>query len=242
MTTATTPPPLGEDFGPRVMVVAVKGALGMIPGVGGLLAEVASQFIPQQRVERLEAYVEYLGARFDEIDPSKLREQIKDPERIDLFEEGALQSVRALSSERLDYISSVVARGISGDDKARIEAKRMLKLLHEVDDDQIIILAGKLNRNERDNSFHERHAAIFEPPRVHLGSESSELDKEALFELARIELVRLGLLAPTFKTLKKGDLPEFDHKTGMMKQQSRRLTPLGRMLLRHVGLAAENEI
>lgn len=46
---------LGEDLGPRVMTVTVKGALGMIPGVGGLLAEVAGQFIPQQRVERLEA-------------------------------------------------------------------------------------------------------------------------------------------------------------------------------------------
>ncbi len=242
MARTSTPPPLGEDVGPRVMTVTVKGALGMIPGVGGLLAEVAGQFIPQQRVERLEAYVRHLSARFDEMDESQLREQLHDPERIDLFEEGALQSVRALSPERQDYISKVVARGITGDEQTRIEAKRMLKLLREIDDDQIIILAGKLHRNERDNSFHVRHAAIFDPPRVHLGSERSELDKEALFELARLELVRLGLLAPTFKTLKKGDLPEFDQKTGMMKQQSRRLTPLGRLLLRHVGLAAEDEI
>jgi len=239
---STPEPPLGEDFGPRVMTVTVKGVLGMIPGVGGLLAEVASQFIPQQRLERLEAYGRHLTARLDDMDEAKLREKLEDPERVDLFEEGAMQSVRALSPERQDYIASIVARGITGDDKARIEAKRMLKLLREIDDDQMIILVGKLHRNERDHSFHERHSEILEPPRVHLGSERGELDKQALFELARIELVRLGLLAPTFKTLKKGELPEFDQKTGMIKQQSRRLTPLGRMLLRHVGLAADDEI
>lgn len=235
-------PPLGEDFGPRAMTVTVKGLLGMIPGVGGILAEVAGQFIPQQRLDRLEAYARHLGTRLDEVSEPQLREKFEDPERIDLFEEGALQSVRALSPERQDYIASIVARGITGDEKARIEAKRMLKLLREVDDDQMIILAGKLHRNERDNSFHDRHAAIFERPRVHLGSERAEIDKEALFELARVELVRLGLLTPTFKTLKKGELPEFDQKTGMIKQQSRRITPLGRMLLRHVRLASDDDL
>ncbi|MDQ3126100.1 MAG: hypothetical protein M3Q74_10930, partial [Pseudomonadota bacterium] len=57
--------PLGEDFGPRVMTVTVKGVLGMIPGLGGLLAEVAGQFIPQQRLERLEVYGRHLSARLD---------------------------------------------------------------------------------------------------------------------------------------------------------------------------------
>lgn len=240
--TKTPEPPLGEDFGPRMLTVTVKGGLGIIPGVGGLLAEVAGQFIPQQRIERLEDYARHLSQRLDQTDERLLREKLEDPERIDLFEEGALQSARALSPERQDYIASVVARGITGDEKMRIEAKRMLKLLREIDDDQIIILAGKLRRNEGDQDYQERHAAIITPPRVHLDSPRGELDKDALFELARMELVRLGLLAPTFKSLKKGEQPEFDQKTGMMKQQSRRLTPLGRMLLRHIGLAAEDEI
>lgn len=240
--TKTPEPPLGEEFGPRVMTMTVKGVLGMIPGVGSLLAEMAGQLIPQQRVERLEVYARHLSARLNEMDEHLLREKLEDPERVDLFEEGALQSVRALSPERQDYIANIVARGITGDEKARIEAKRMLKLLREIDDDQIIILAGKLNRNERDKAYYDRHAAIFDPPRAHLGSDRSEWDKEALFELARVELVRFGLLTPTFKSLKKGELPEFDQKTGMMKQQSRRLTPLGRMLLRHVGLASEADI
>lgn len=242
MTTKTPEPPLGEEFGSRVMTVAIKGALGMIPGLGGLFAEVTGQLIPQQRGERLEVYVRRLNARLDAVDERLLKANLKDPERVDLFEEGAHQSIRALSPERQDYIATIVANGITADEKARIEARRMLKLLREIDDDQIIILAGRLLRNERDTAFHDCHAAIFDPPRAHLGSERSEHDKEALFELARVELVRLGLLAATFKAPRKGELPEFDQKTGMMKQQSRRLTPLGRMLLRHIGLAAEDDL
>jgi hypothetical protein len=74
-----------------------------------------------------------------------------------------------------------------------------------------------------------------------LGSSREDLDKAALFELARLELVRLGLMAPRFKSTKKGELPDFDERTGMIKQQSREITPLGRMLLRHIGLAIGEE-
>jgi len=235
-------PPLGEQIGPRVTTVAVKGGLGMIPLVGGLLAEIAGQFIPQQRTERLEDFVRYLDARIAGLGPEELRERLGDPERLDLFEEGGVQSTRALSSERREYIANIVAIGISGDDKAKIEAKRMLRMLREIDDDQIIILAGKLQRNQRDEVFRKRHAEIFDPPRTHLGSAREDFDKAALFELARVELVRLGLLAPSFKSVKKGELPEFDQRTGMIKQQSREITPLGRMLLRSIGLAGADEL
>ncbi|MBC7286374.1 hypothetical protein [Hoeflea sp.] len=235
-------PPLGEQVGIRVAAVSLKGALGAVPLIGSLLAEIAGQFIPQQRVERIEDFMRYLDARIDGLDAEALRERLADPERLDLFEEGVVQSTRALSTSRREYIASIVGNGIGGDDKAKIEAKRMLKLLREVDDDQIIILASKLMRHQRDRAFQERHSAVFDLPRVHMQAGREEFDKAALYELARVELVRLGLLAPRFKTPKKGELPDFDPKTGMMQQTSRDITPLGRMLLRHVGLAGADEI
>ncbi len=235
-------PPLGEQVGLRVTTVSLKGALGAVPLVGGLLAEIAGQFIPQQRVDRIEDFMRYLDARIDGLDAETLRARLADPERLDVLEEGVIQSTRALSTARREYIASIVGNGISGDNKAKIEAKRMLKLLREVDDDQIIILAGKLIRHQRDREFQERHVAVFDPLRVHMQSEREEFDRAALYELARVELVRLGLLAPRFKTPKKGELPDFDPKTGMMKQASRDITPLGRMLLRQVGLAGPDEI
>jgi len=46
--------------------------------------------------------------------------------------------------------------------------------------------------------------------------------------------VRLGLLKPRFKNVKKGSLPVFDEKTGMMKASGHSITRLGRMLLKYI--------
>lgn len=74
-----------------------------------------------------------------------------------------------------------------------------------------------------------------------IGSDQETLDAEALYELARAELIRLGLLRIQFKRPAKGQLPEFDDKTGMMKARSRELTLLGRLLLTRIGLAELGE-
>jgi hypothetical protein len=235
-------PPLGEQVGMRVATVATKGALGAIPLFGGLAAELAGQIIPQQRMDRIEAFLRYLDLRLDGLSRETLQEKLEDPERLDIFEEGASQTTRALSDARREYIANIVARGITGDDRTKIEAKRLLRLLGDIDDDQVIILTSKLRRHQFDTVFSDRHDAVLRPVSVHMGSSREEHDQAALYELARVELVRLGLLAPTFKATKRGELPEFDPKTGMMKQSSRTLTPLGRMLLRFIALAAEDEI
>jgi hypothetical protein len=68
-----------------------------------------------------------------------------------------------------------------------------------------------------------------------------ELDAAALYDLARTELLRLGLLQAHFTTTKKGEIPEFDTGTDMMKASRKRLTPHGRLLLTQIGLATLEE-
>ena len=135
-------PPLGEELGSRALTVTVKGALGTIPFLGSVLAEIAGQTIPHQRFERVEDYLRHLQLRVDALDEALIREHLKDPERIDLIEDGAEQATRALSDGRREYIAKLVAEGICGEDKAKIEAKRMLRLLRDLDDDQVIILTS----------------------------------------------------------------------------------------------------
>ena len=60
------------------------------------------------------------------------------------------------------------------------------------------------------------------------------MSRHAIHEIYRAHLRRLGLLRTTYKKPKKGQLPEFDEKTGMMKAGSDRTTALGRLLLRYV--------
>jgi hypothetical protein len=193
-------------------------------------------------VERLEAYLTRLSERLNHQEEEVLRQRLRDPESIDLFEEGAVQSVRAISDERKDYIASIVANGLSGDDKDRLQAKRLLKLLAQIDDDQIIILASYLRKNDQDNAFRNRHKNILTPVRAHLDSDQSEVEAEALYELARAELLRLGLLNTSFWAPRNEEVPKLDPATGMLKASGRRLTPLGRMLLVQIGLADPEEV
>ncbi|TGP86386.1 hypothetical protein EN866_24110 [Mesorhizobium sp. M2D.F.Ca.ET.223.01.1.1] len=218
----------------------MKGGVGAVPFAGGMLAEIVGQLIPEQRIERLEDYVRKLNERLDAAG-SNDKERLTQPEAIELFEEGAVQSSRALSESRRKHIAAVVANGMAGDEKDRIEAKRILGLLSGVDDDQIVILSSHLNRNARDESFLEKHANILRPIGAHLNSSREEFDKETIYELARSHLVTLGLLSYRFKTHKKGELPDFDPRTGTLKPLGREITPLGRLFLSRLGLSDPGE-
>lgn len=230
--------PLGETLRDRAVTLG-KGALGTIPIVGSILAEVVTTLIPQQRIKRLEDYVRRLSQRIGQTEG--LRERLIDPQVQDVFEEGAWQSARALSDERRDQIASVVASGLAGDQKNAIEARRLLNIMASLDDDQIVILASFLQRNKQDADFHTRHARILKTIGTHLNSSREDHEAETIQNLAREQLTRLGLIAAQYKQPKKGEVPEFDPKTGLMKAQSRTLSPLGRMLLHRIGLAGPDE-
>ncbi|MDP2356890.1 MAG: hypothetical protein Q8M31_12640 [Beijerinckiaceae bacterium] len=234
-------PALGESWGDRG-VALTKGILGAVPVAGSIIAEVVGLLIPNQRFQRLEDFVRKLDERLKDLTKEELTERLGNVEGVDLFEEGVLQASRALSRERLDYIANVVVSGITGDNKAKIEAKRILGLLREIDDDQIIILASNLYRFQRDEQFHATHSRILTPVSAHMGSDRDELDADAVFQLARAQLLQLGLLKNQYRKPAKGALPEFDEATGTMKVSSRTLTPIGRLLLRRIGIAGPDDV
>ena len=236
------------DMGPPVeptprdrALSAVQGLTGALPLIGSIVANLLNQIIPEQRWERIAEYLSRLERRVSAVEARTLRSVLQEPRKVDLFEDGAFQAVRALSSERLEYIAALVARGLTSDDREEIEAKRLLKLLDRIDDDQVVILQSKLSRHMRSEEFYERHGEVLEPVGAHLGSSREDLDREAMYRLARRQLVDLGLLDQTFKKPRRGDLPEFDEKTGMIKSQGTSLNSLGRLLLRRIGLAEEDE-
>jgi hypothetical protein len=233
-------PALGPDANDRGAAI-LRGSIGSIPGIGAALAEVVNHFIPNQRLDRIEDYLRRLSAKLNDLSADDLRDKAQDPDALDLFEEGGFQSARATNDVRREQIANVVAFGLSGDDQDRIEAKRILRLLRDIDDDQIIILTSYLHRHMNDEEFSDRHSDILYGPAAHLGSSREELDRATMVDLAKAQLKSLGLLQTRYKKPKKGELPEFDEKTGMIKRQSVTLSPLGRLVLRRVGLAEENE-
>lgn len=219
----------------------LKGVLSGIPLIGGVVSEIVGQIIPDQRMDRLERYVILLAEELQKLESAGVADKMKEPENVDLFEDGAFAAARALSEEKRERIARLVAYGISGDDQARLEAKRLLELLSQLEDDQIIILASYLSKHQRDSDFHKKHEQTLAPTAVHMGSTGAEHDVALVRGLGREELIRLGLLRERFKKPAKGQLPEFDEKTGRVKVQGRDLSSLGRLLLRRLGLAGEGE-
>jgi hypothetical protein len=200
-------PPLGgtkRDFA----VAVVKGLAGAIPFAGSIVSELVGKIIPEQRIHRLEDYARFLNERLEKIDQARLDERIRNPQNVDLFEEGAIQSIRALSASRREHIARLVAYGIAGDEKERLEARRLLDLIKEIDDDQIIILTSYLRKHDRDELFRNTHKAILRPERPHINSSTEERERYAVASVARDQLIRLGLLLPQFKLPNKGEMPD----------------------------------
>jgi len=135
----------------------------------------------------------------------------------------------------------VVASGLSGQERSQLEAKRVLRLLGEIDDDQIVMLSSFLVRYESDQEFRELHRDILIPPDVTTEGDEESENRAALHGAAVDHLVRLGLLREHYGTVFAGEKPAIDKNTGIVIPLYKELSPLGRLLLRHIGLAEADE-
>jgi len=222
------------ETNPRDRAIGLaKSASSLFPGIGPFIVQLIVDDIPGQRIDRLADFLERLAARVDAVE---FQSQMMEPENIELLERGAEQSAHALSEDRRQQIATLVSAGISDDHQKRIETKRLLNLLAALDDDQLVILTSQLTKHHRDFEFSNRHESILTPVSLSLGSDQATRDRAALYDLARAELVRLGLLRPHFQKPRKGEFPDLDENTGMMKARGYALTTLGRLLLRTIGL------
>ena len=86
------------------------------------------------------------------------------------------------------------------------------------------------------SKFFERHKDILMPMVITTSSTQEDVDKSSIQKSYKTHLVNLGLLKIKFKKPKKGEFPEFDEKTGMMKTSGYELTELGRLLLTNMDM------
>jgi hypothetical protein len=242
---ALAAPKLGPNGADRV-AASLRALVGVVPFVGPALAEIITEIVPGQRLDRIEAYLRQLAVALEqrrEKSP-EIVHQMHRPESVDLIEEGAHLAVRALSSARMAYIVHCVASGIEVEHRAKIHHKRVLSILRELDDEEILILEAYA---AHDRSKIERLRPA--PPKI--GSSTPANDDYALYDAAVTKLERLSLiqLHQRMKELEIGGLerqgviqrhpekisvPEFDRlgRPGGYRD----ITPLGRIVLRAIGL------
>lgn len=223
-----------------IVASLAKGTTGVVPVIGPLVAEVVGNIIPNQRVERIVRFVQLLDERLCHLEQDVVQSKLKQPPVVDLLEDAFIQAARATSRERLEHIANVVANGLSDDQLNEAETKRMLWLLGQLNDAEIIVLRSRLATTredyEADSEFQNRHAQLLAPDATHMGSSEEEFEEAALKKSYQAHLRDLGLTRPRFKKPRRGEFPEFDVKTGMMKASGSDVTRLGKMLLRYLNL------
>lgn len=211
--TTPEPPKLGNTTTDLVVTLA-KGTTGMVPVVGSLIAEIVGNVIPNQRVDRIARFVQLLDARLARLERPFLEGRIHEPAVVDLLEDAFTQAARATSQERLEHIASVVANGISQDELNQGQTKRMLWLLGQLNDAEVVILRSKLALTREDfdldSEFRDKHEQLLAPDTTHMGSSEEEFEEAALKKSYRTHLQDLGLVRPRFQKPRRGELPEFD--------------------------------
>ncbi|MDD2732340.1 MAG: hypothetical protein PHF56_00240 [Desulfuromonadaceae bacterium] len=219
-----------------IAAIIGKGLLGAIPFVGPLAAEIVGSIIPNQRIDRIESLLRLLEAKIADEQKAKIQERITEPESVDLIEDGFIQASRALSEERKEYIASLLKNSLTDEALKHIEYKRLLSILGELNDLEVLLLKSHcLYQGDSEfNEFWEKHEEALTPPIAHLGSSREEVDRNTVYNTHKAHLTSLGLLNLRFSKPKKGELPEFDEKTGMIKASGYEITSLGRLLLRSI--------
>ena len=217
-----------------VVASVLKGYLGGLPILGPIVAEMIDDLIPNQRIDRIASLLKALESKVNPEDKAKVEARMLEEKSIDLMEDGFQQASRALSEERIEHIASLLKNSLTDEDLEQSAYKRLLFLLGEINDVEVIILKSYSMYGAEQQEFRGRHQDVLTTPIVYLGASQEEVDKNAIYETYKANLAHLGLLRIRFKKPKRGELPEFDEKTGMVKASGHNITSLGRLLLRSI--------
>jgi hypothetical protein len=231
---AEKPPSLGAGGGDRTAAV-IRSVISNIPIVGQALAEVITELVPNQRIERVETYLHYLSEEIEALKISDVDATMKRPENVDLIEDGAYQAVRATTDERKRYLALAVAQGIGADEQNKLNEKRILALLGDLDDGDILLLDAFAANAAFGNQGHEKFKNLRpEQPTIN-AREAATVERWGLYQASIARLERLSLLHKHVRLDNKTKLPEFDTFTGEPKGNYR-ITQLGLLVLKRIGL------
>ena len=217
-----------------IAAIIAKASLSAIPCVGPLVAEIIGNVIPNQRIDRIFSLLKTLESKIDEKERTKVEKRMLEEKSIDLMEDGFMQAARALSEERIEHIASLLKNSLTNEDLEHIQYKRLLFLLSELNDVEVLMLKSRSGSIAEQQEFQRKHQDALAVPGIYLGAPQEQVDQHAIYETYQTNLVRLGLLKVRFRKPKRGELPEFDENTGMVKAQGYGITSLGMLLLRSI--------
>jgi hypothetical protein len=214
---------------------------GLIP-FGSLISEIVATVIPNQRADRVVLMVEILNDKLSYLEKEIVEQKMIAEEFTDLLQDGFNQASRALTRDRLEQIASALKNSLTDEQLVHIEKKKLLSLVGELNDAEIICLQYHALYPDERESYMEKHNDTLLPSWTSNQSSFSEFDSEALQRNHTEELIRRGLLTEKFNlNLFRGQMPEYDPETGRPKRSGLEVSTLGNALLRIIDLLPSDD-
>lgn len=197
-----------------------KGVVGVCPLIGPIAAEAVGILIPQQRLDRVAAFLKALDAHVRMLDSNleAFSRNARSTEGLEVLEDGLVQAGRSASTDRKERLAHLVARSLTRDELKYAETKKVLNLFRELTDPEIIwLLYYSLNPTlERGphSELVEKHPEVLQPVSRAIGASQEQRDRAALQDSYKSTLARFGLVAQNDRTTQ--------------------ITALGRLVVRYV--------
>lgn len=216
-------------------VALTKGVLGAVPYAGGVLAEIIGSVVPNQRLDRISAFIIELDKRLKKVEIEKL---IHNKFALDLFEDGMYQAVRILSEERNQYLVNFLKQTIDVNSDSYSTKKKLLSILQELTDKDIEILksTSKMGFKATSSAYSFRSLTYGQYDKL---SDREKTEYEHLrvdFGLHIATLQRLNLVHVKENELDpEWDGSSIDNDTGLPEVDDCSLTKIGELLLLNIG-------
>jgi len=224
--------------GNDIIALFAKAGLGAVPFVGSVFAEVAGAIIPNQRVDRIVKFAQKLESKLSDTQKAALRSQLSDEEFVGILEDGMIQASKSTSDDRREYLASLIANGLSDKAIEYSETRRLLTILGDLSDAEVIFLRSYLVRTiGGDEEFREKHKKLLRHDPIALNASQEENDKNAIKDNYKEHLISLGLLKNEYRLSHETGLQEIDTFTKAPKISGKNITGTGRLLLRYIGLS-----
>jgi hypothetical protein len=224
----STTQPLKKMEQEDLLASGLRLALSAAGPFGAIVAEFLTQFVPNQRVDRLQQFVECLSERLGGLESSFQERISKSSAFAALVEEGAVSAVKTASDEHRRDLAWLLTNGLSHDEARLLETQAILRLRDRITDIQVVLLMsyGNFKRHLGDTeyaAFRAKYPGIFgRMPPTNM-STADQRREWAMSEHYRGELETLGLLRDRDGVAKSGRSPEYE------------ITILGKTLLASIG-------
>jgi hypothetical protein len=148
---ADLPRALRSQFSDHAATV-LKATLGNLPVGGALVTELIGVIIPNQREERIVAYLAGLARKVEATGRTldQLQAQLT-PEKAALFEDGANGAVKATTAGRIEQLVDLVAQGLGSHGREAEDQRSLVRLLNDL---TVAPTASMSTLSHRRSSFH----------------------------------------------------------------------------------------